>query len=90
MSFPVVFALEHTSGAKREELVTIYKAGQMDEKTVRRVLDIFDSIDTQANAQKLVEDYSQKAKQAFNRLDISVMRQKEMAELVEFLTGRTF
>jgi geranylgeranyl diphosphate synthase, type I len=89
-SFPVVFAMENTRGSAKNELISIYKESSMDEKAVDRVLEIFEITGTQANAQDLVDKYCRKAAQSFKKLKVSGQSQKDMQELVEFLTGRKY
>lgn len=89
-SYPVVFAMEKARGSAKKELISIYKDSLMDEKTVDRALEIFEITDTQANAQKLVDEYCRKAGQDFKKLKLPVQIQKNMDELVEFLTGRKY
>ena len=89
-SFPVAFALENTPEKVREELTSLYQNSRMDDRDVERVLEIFASVDTQANAQKMVEKYSLAAGAAFNSLDLPAPAKADMEELVQFLTGRTY
>jgi geranylgeranyl diphosphate synthase type I len=89
-NFPVVYALEHTVDATQKELISIYQNGLADEKTVNRVLEIFEMVDTKTNAQKMVQRYCSEASRAFKNLKLSRPAQKDMDEMVQFLTGRTY
>jgi geranylgeranyl diphosphate synthase type I len=89
-SFPAVYALEHISAAKRKEMISIYRNRLMDEATIDRVLKIFDSAAARENSQRLVDQYCMKANQSFQSLPVSLSARKEMAELIEFLTGRNY
>jgi geranylgeranyl diphosphate synthase, type I len=89
-SFPVVFAIEHARGIAKKELISIYKNSLMDEKAVDRVLEIFESTGTQVKAQALVDKYCRKADQKFKKLRMAPRVQKDLEELVEFLTGRKY
>jgi geranylgeranyl diphosphate synthase, type I len=89
-SFPVVFAMEHTEGTVRQELIDIYKNGLIDEKAVKRVLEIFKLADVQTNSQNLVDKYCREARSTFYKLNIAKSLQKDMEDLVEFLTGRKY
>ncbi len=87
-SFPVVFALENAGNSKRKELVSIYRNSLMDQPTVNRVLEIFDSVNTCVKAQETVAQYCSESLKAFNDLPVSSQAKLEMKELVEFLTSR--
>jgi geranylgeranyl diphosphate synthase, type I len=89
-SFPVVYALEHANPSARRELIGLYKNETPDSETVARVLAVFDALDTRDNAQKLVDEYSQRGLETFASLNIPAPFQSEMKELVRFLTGRNF
>ena len=89
-SFPIVYALEHADTAGRKELVALYRRPVIDNQTVARILEGFDSVDTRGNAQKLVDDYSRRGLEIFSRLQVRAAYQKEMEELVGFLTGRNY
>jgi geranylgeranyl diphosphate synthase type I len=89
-SFPIVYALEHAGKAGQKELAALYQDSAMNSHTVARVLEIFDSVDTRENAQKLVDEYSRRGIQIFSRLKRSAAYQIEMEELVGFLTGRNY
>jgi geranylgeranyl diphosphate synthase type I len=89
-SFPVVYALEHVGGQTREELVEFYARKLMDEPTVARVLEIFDSVGTRVYAQKLVRKYCAQAGRTFNGLGLAPQVEGELAGLIHFLTGRNY
>ncbi len=89
-SFPVVFALEHTAGNVKKELLEIYKNGLMDENNVNKILAIFDMTGARENAQKQVEIFTYEAGRALKNLTISETGQNEIKELVQFLSGRSF
>jgi geranylgeranyl diphosphate synthase, type I len=89
-SIPVVYALEHTRGNTKKEMISIYKSRMMDENTVSRVLEIFESVDAQANVQKMVDRYCREAIQAFIDLKLANNAKIEMEELVHFLTDRNY
>jgi geranylgeranyl diphosphate synthase, type I len=89
-SFPIVYSLDQVGSARREELKSLYTSPAIDDQTVKRVLAIFDAVDTRANAQTLVDDYNRRGLQIFDQLKVSPPLRAEMAELVQFLTGRNY
>ncbi len=89
-SYPVVYALENTREKTKEALIDIYRNSRVEDAEVDQVLDIFDSVNAQYNAQKAVEKYCQAAFKAFNQLKLKTTAKAEMEELVQFLTGRTY
>lgn len=89
-SFPVVYALENVNANLREELVSIYQKDSLTEESVNLVLRIFETIGARTNAQKMVERYSEEARQAFNRVTVSQVARNEMEEVMQFLTSRSF
>jgi geranylgeranyl diphosphate synthase, type I len=89
-SYPVVFALESTSGANRKQLLEIYQNGFMTESEVNEVMAIFERAGARDNAQKLIEKYSSQARQAFNRTDPTASAKREMEDLLQFLTDRNY
>jgi geranylgeranyl diphosphate synthase, type I len=89
-SFPVVFALEHAPEFARKELVSIYRNNNMEERLVKRVLDIFNSVNTCQEAQKLVEQYSADSWEAFKKLQLPEQIESDMEDMVQFLTARNY
>jgi geranylgeranyl diphosphate synthase, type I len=89
-SYPVVYALENTDKALKKELVSIYQNALISEKEVDRVLEIFESVGAQTNAQKMVETYSDEALHILNQLKLSSPVKRDMEEIVQFLTGRNY
>ncbi len=89
-TLPIVYALEKAASRSHEELVTIYHNEIRDESTVSRVLDILEEIAARQGAQTMVEQYSQMARQVFDRMTLAPKSKQEIEELVHFLTTRDF
>ena len=89
-SYPVVFALENSTGAAKKELLAIYQNGSLTGHEVNRVMAIFETAGSRDNAQKLVEEYSDQARQVFNRTNPPAAAKRDMEEMLQFLTARNY
>ena len=89
-SYPVVFALENARGSSKKELLSIYQDGGINQNSVNKVLAIFEKSGARDNAQKLVEKYSELAREVFNRTNPSQPVKRNMEEVLEFLTDRNY
>ncbi|MBN1189272.1 MAG: polyprenyl synthetase family protein [Dehalococcoidales bacterium] len=89
-SFPMVFALENSRDGTKEELISIYKNRLMDEETVRRVLEIFESVDTREHAREMVDRYCASASGILDSLELSPVSRAGIDELVRFLASREY
>jgi geranylgeranyl diphosphate synthase type I len=89
-SYPFVYALEHTDGSTRKELVSIYKKRLIDDANVNKALEIFHQVETQQQAAQIVDEYCTRACLDFKKLNIPQASKDQMDELVQFLVGRTY
>ena len=89
-SFPVVYAMEKTSGFGDDELVTIYRNNSLSENDIHRVLEIFEAVNSQENAQKRVDMYCAEAEEKFQRLGGVQSVKDDMDELIRFIAGRNY
>lgn len=89
-SYPVVYALDNSSGPLKKELISIYHNSSLTDASVNRVLEIFESLGAKDNAQNRVEEHCREAWQDFDRLKLSPGERLRMEEIIQFLTGRTF
>jgi len=89
-SFPVVYSIEHATGALKHELIEIYMYSSLDEMEVTRVLEILEHCKAREAAQSLVESYCQSAKQILHGVSLPSAVQSEADELIDFLSSRDF
>lgn len=89
-SFPIVYALENVHGNLKKELVAIYRQGAISEDSVDKVLEIFEVAGVREFAQKMVEQYCNRAGHIFNLLSLSPPASHDMEEIIQFLSGRNF
>jgi geranylgeranyl diphosphate synthase type I len=88
-SLPIVYALERAQGKVKEEMKDIYQ-GEIGEREVTAVLGILNCLHAHQYAQRLVEEYSQRAVVGLKEVKLSSRAQREMEEIVHFLVGRRF
>jgi geranylgeranyl diphosphate synthase type I len=89
-SYPVVFALENSSGAAKKELLAMYQNGGLTEADVNKAMAIFETAGARDNAQKLVEKYSHQARQTFNQTNPPAAVKRDMEEVLQFLSDRNY
>ena len=89
-TLPIVYALEKAQDGLKEELVSIYRNGALDDSAVSAVLRILDVVDAQASAQKTVERFCSEAAQITGRSALAPSAQHDLEELVHFMAERSF
>lgn len=89
-SFPFVNALTNITNNAKKELLSIYGSDNVEDKDVVKVLEIFEESGAQLKGQQLVVEYCDAATRTFSKLGVSDESKREMSEIIDFLTGRTF
>ena len=89
-TFPVVFALEKTSGPARQELLRLYGQEELDDGDVDRVLAILDEVGAQEQSYSITQTSAQEALDALAPLDLPSWAGAEALALVDFLANREF
>jgi geranylgeranyl diphosphate synthase type I len=89
-SFPVVYTLENINGSLRKDLLAIYQNDLIPPEAVDKVLLIFERTGVQAQAHQLVEFYCQKAWQIFQSLKLPPQANRDMEEVLQFLSARSY
>ena len=89
-SFPVVFALERSTGRAREDLLQTYSQESLDEDDVARVLAVLDEVGAPEYSQQLTEESAEQAIQALQEVPLPSWARTEVEELVDFLARRRF
>ena len=89
-TFPVVFALEKTTGLARQELLRIYSNQELDEDDVDRVLAILDEIGAQEQSQTITQTSAGEALEALAQITLPAWAVAEAQSLVDFLSNREF
>ena len=89
-SYPVVFALERSSGNALADLLSIYEKEEIGEDNVQRVLAILDEVGSQENAQHLTETAAAQALDALQPVSLPDWARIEAEELVDFLARREY
>ena len=89
-SYPVVFALERSSGHALADLLRIYEQEELEEDDVQRVLAVLDEVGSQQNAQHLTEVAAAQALDALKPAALPDWARVEAEELVDFLARREY
>ena len=89
-TFPVVFALEKTSGEARRELLRIYGIEEPDDDDVTQVLGILDDVGAQEQSHSITQASANQALEALNRIKLPEWAVAEAESLVDFLSNREF
>ena len=89
-SFPVVFALERSTGRAREDLLQTYSQESLDEDDVARVLAVLDEVGAPEYSQQLTEESAEQAILALQEVPLPPWARTEVEELVDFLARRRF
>jgi len=89
-TLPVVYALGMAEGQQRAELLKCYSASSLDESAVKRVVDILESMDALAEAQRLTTSYIERAEGAIAGLSLDSDAERELEEVTRFLGTRRF
>ena len=89
-SYPVVFALERSSGHSLADLLRIYDQEELEETDVQRVLAVLDEVGSRENAQHLTEVAAAQALDALKPVTLPNWARKEAEELVDFLARREY
>lgn len=89
-SLPIVYALENARGELRNKLVTYYSNGASGSSGVAIVLKVLESVEAQAQAQKIAERYRDAAINTIQQLPISPLARRDLDELFDFLVVRSY
>jgi geranylgeranyl diphosphate synthase type I len=89
-TLPIVYALEKAHDGLKEELVSIYRNGALDDSAVAAVLKILEATGAQAIAQEMTEKFCHEASQAVGRLALVPSRKHDLQALVNFVSERSF
>ena len=89
-SYPVVFALERSTGHAQTDLLRIYAQEELQEDDVHRVLAILEEVGSRENAQQLTEISAAQALDALKPVTLPDWARTEAEELVDFLARREY
>ena len=89
-TFPVVYALEKTSGPARQELLRLYGQEELGDADVDRVLAILDEVGAQDRSYAITQTSAGEALEALAPLDLPGWANAEAEALVDFLANREF
>ena len=89
-SFPVVFALERSSGGSREDLLRIYSQETLADADVARVLSILEEVGAPEHADRLTQESAEQARQSLAGVSLPGWARAEVEELVDFLARRQY
>jgi geranylgeranyl diphosphate synthase type I len=89
-TLPIVCVLEKARDGLREELVSVYQNGTIDEDGVVTVLRILESAEAQLQTQKIVEKYCHEALEAIDKLALVPSAKCDLEEMARFLIERNF
>jgi geranylgeranyl diphosphate synthase type I len=89
-SFPVVYGLEHATGAARNELRRIYRQEALSEADVGQVLASLEGAGASQMSQQLTKDNADQAIRELNGVSLPGWARLEAEQLVDFLARREF
>jgi geranylgeranyl diphosphate synthase type I len=89
-TLPIVYILEKAGDGLREELISVYRNGTINNDGVVAVLRILESVDVQLQAQKMVERYCHEALEAIDKLALVPSAKYDLEEMARFLIERNF
>ena len=89
-TFPVVYALEKTSGPARQELLRVYGQEELDDDDIDRVLAILDEVGAKEQSHTITQTSAREALEALTPLNLPGWAQAEAQALVDFLANREF
>jgi geranylgeranyl diphosphate synthase type I len=89
-TFPVVFALERSTGQAREDLLQTYNQERLEEDDVTRVLAVLDEVGAPEYSQALTENSAEQALKAAMEVNLPNWAMAEVEVLVDFLARRKF
>jgi geranylgeranyl diphosphate synthase type I len=89
-SFPILYALEKSTGKAHAELVKIYQRDTVNDRDRDKVLNILDGIRADEYTQQEADNYCNQAMSELVRLGISPLLIESFNEIAEFLTNRDY
>ncbi|MFW6126186.1 MAG: polyprenyl synthetase family protein [Chloroflexota bacterium] len=89
-TLPLVYALEHAGGCSKDDLVQLYRSHTVDEDGVKAVMAVLDAVAARQEAQRLAEDYCERALQHLAGATVSPSGRAELEEVARFLVSRDF
>ncbi|MSQ06233.1 MAG: polyprenyl synthetase family protein [Dehalococcoidia bacterium] len=89
-SFPVVYGLEHATGAARDELLRIYRQEALTEADVGQVLALLEGAGASQMSQRLIQDNADQAIRELDGVSLPGWARLEAEQLVDFLARREF
>jgi len=89
-SLPIVYALEKAQGQAQAQLAAIYQQAAIDDRQAATVLDILDSVQARAQAQKMAQDYCDQAIAELGQIALSAWARYNLEEMAYFLAKREF
>jgi geranylgeranyl diphosphate synthase, type I len=89
-SFPVVYALERAEGKTKADLMNVYLHEEIDDNDYNLVLNILDSLQAEAYAQKIVEENCNQALIELEKMRLPTWAHDSLVEIAHFLTQRDF
>ena len=89
-TFPVVFALEKTTGASRRELLRIYDLEALEDDDVTQVLGILEEVGAREQCYNITQASADHALAALDRISLPDWALDEAQSLVDFLANREF
>lgn len=89
-TLPVIYGLENPDNGLKHALMKIYGNGTVGEDGIRTILSLLESHDVPLKAQKMAEQYCNKATEGIERLALSPKAKQDLYEIALFLAERSF
>lgn len=87
-SLPILYAWEKAGEQARDELMEIYSKAVIDDAQLERVLDILEHVQAHIKAQRMAEEYCERALAEIQELPLPVWARDDLEEIASFLTQR--
>ena len=89
-SFPMVYALSIASDGAKDELLRRYDKPELDEEDVAEVLGLLEDLDVPARAGAIAREKADLALREMEGVPLPDWARKDIGDLAEFLTARSF
>lgn len=89
-SYPIVYAFQHSGGARREELLRLYSQDTLGESDVDRVMGILEELGASTETDNLTEATAREARSALAALELPRWAADDAETLIDFMERRLF